>query len=77
MYFSWVVAALFILTSIHHTVHWFSSEIWSVSLNGVRVLQDLHKLAVLKYMYAADGGEAHWRQCAAYLNSGNVDRMIR
>lgn len=61
----------------HHTVHWLSSEIWSVSLNGVQVLQDLHKLAALKYMYAVDGGKAHWRPCAAYLNSRNVERMIR
>lgn len=43
----------------------------------MQLLQDLHKLAVLKYMYAADGGRAHWRHSAAYLNSGNVDRMIR
>lgn len=43
----------------------------------MQVLQDLHKLAVLKYMYAADGGTAHQRHCTAYLNSRNVDRMIR
>lgn len=43
----------------------------------MQVLQDLHKLAVLKYMYAVNGGKAHWRHCAAYLSSRNVNRMIR
>lgn len=58
-------------------VHLLSSEIQNVSLNGVQLLHNLHKLAVLKCMYAVDGGKAHWRHCAAYLNSGDVDRMIR
>lgn len=43
----------------------------------MQVLQDLYKLAVVKYMYVIDGGKAHWRHWAPYLNSKNVDRMIR
>lgn len=33
-----------------HTVQWLSSEIWSVSLNGVQALQDSRKLATLEYI---------------------------
>lgn len=57
-------------SDLYATFRWSCSEIWNVFLNGggaARLVQIRCGKAL--YMYVMDGGEAHWRRCAAYRKS--------